>query len=129
MERHERDLDLIASILEDADELKGRIAYFETTQQSFVEDRSQKGRIAYDSIMSPVYRIAEDALHLSDDIMASCPDYPWDDIKGFRNFVAHGYRDVDRVIAWGVAVKDIPELAETLRQYLGRNDSDSHEIG
>lgn len=37
--------------------------------------------------MSPVYRIAEDALHLSDEVQSAFPEYPWNDIRGFRNFV------------------------------------------
>ena len=74
--------------------------------------------------MTPVYRIAEDALHLSDELMNEYPDYPWDDIRGFRNFVAHGYRNVDRDIAWGVVNKDIPEMGELLRAYLDEHGKD-----
>lgn len=65
--------------------------------------------------MAPIYRIAEDTLHLSDDVMDAFPDYPpWLQIKGFRNFVAHGYREVDRAIAWQVASADVPKLAQLL---------------
>lgn len=67
--------------------------------------------------MSPVYRIAEDAIHLSDAIVESYPDYPWANIRGFRNFVAHGYREADRAIAWKVATEDIPALATMLEAY------------
>ena len=49
--------------------------------------------------------------------MAEYPDYPWDDIRGFRNFVAHGYREVDRAMAWCVIMRDIPELAIILEDY------------
>ncbi len=41
--------------------------------------------------MSPVYRSAEGALHLSDDVMGEYPGYPWNDIRGFSNFAAHGH--------------------------------------
>lgn len=67
--------------------------------------------------MSPVYRIAEDTLHLSSDIVGAYPDYPWNDIRGFRNFVAHGYCEVDRAIAWKVVVEDIPALERVLSEY------------
>lgn len=49
--------------------------------------------------------------------MSSFPDYPWKNIRGFRNFVAHGYREVDRVIAWEVVCEDIPRLATLLQGY------------
>ena len=71
--------------------------------------------------MSPVYRIAEDALHLSDGLQNLYPNYPWNDIRGFRNFVAHGYREVDRAIAWKVISSSIPDLAKILNDYMNRN--------
>ena len=118
MRRHERDLDRIDAILEDARELASRIEHFNMDEHSFVEDRTAEGRIAYDAVMSPVYRIAEDAANLSEEVTARFPEYPWNDVVGFRNFVAHGYRDIDRSIAWKVVVEDIPELAEVLGHYL-----------
>ncbi len=117
MRQLERDLDLINVILADAEVLANRITRFSLDQEKFVEDRSEDGELAYDAVMSPVYRIAEDAVHLSGDVVSAFPAYPWRQIKGFRNFVAHGYREVDRRIAWRVASDDIPQLAVLLRQY------------
>lgn len=120
MQQHERDLDLISIILEDCRVLESRIVYFDATEDSFVNDRSEKGEIAYDAIMSPVYRIAKDVLHLSEKVIAEYPNYLWNDIRGFRNFVAHGYREVDRSIAWKVIVDDIPDLIDVLNDYRKR---------
>lgn len=117
MKQPERDLDLIDVILQDARTLETRIQRFSLDENTFIEDRSEDGELAYDAVMSPVYRIAEDAAHLSQNVTTSFPDYPWRQIKGFRNFVAHGYREVDRHIAWHVASVDIPNLASLLRQY------------
>lgn len=55
---------------------------------------------------------------MSEEVTGRFPEYPWSDIVGFRNIVAHGYRDIDREIAWKVAVEDIPELANALEGYL-----------
>lgn len=87
-------------------------------------DFSFEGEAAFDLVMTPVCRIAEDALHLSDELINEYPDYPWDDIRDFRNFVVHGYRNVDRDIAWGVVNKDIPELGKLLRAYLDEHEKD-----
>lgn len=70
--------------------------------------------------MSPVYRIAEDALHLSEEVQSAFPEYPWNVIRSFRNFVAHGYREVDRSLAWKVIVDDIPELEKALQIFKER---------
>ncbi len=135
MKRRKRDEELIGVILSDCETLARRIDYFDATENSFVSDRSEEGELAYDAIMSPVYRIAEDALHLSDEIQSAFPEYPWNDIGGFRNFVAHGYvahgyvahgyvahgyREVDRSLAWKVIVDDIPELEKALRIFRQR---------
>lgn len=118
MKPHSRDRELIAVILDDCALLRRRVAYFSTTEDSFVNDHSEEGELAYDAIMSPVYRIAEDALHLSDDVYEMAPEYPWNEIRGFRNFVAHGYREVDRAIAWKVVSGDIPLLEQALVRVL-----------
>ncbi len=117
MKQLERDLDLITVILEDVQVMQARIQRFGVTEDSFVNDESEDGALAYDAVMSPVYRIAEDAIHLSDALQEEYPDYPWRDIRGFRNFVAHGYREVDKRIAWKVVQNSIPELAEILRDF------------
>ncbi len=113
----ERDLDLIEVITHDCSVLDSRLDYFQMDREHFINDHSPEGEIAYDAIMSPVYRIAEDSLHLSDTLKNALPDCPWNDIRGFRNFVAHGYREVDRSIAWKVVVGSIPQLKAALAKY------------
>lgn len=121
MKRLERDLDLISVILDDCKVVYARVRRFKTTEESFVNDESEEGALAYDAVMSPVYRIAEDALHLSDELQMEYPQYPWKDIRGFQNFVAHGYREVDKRIAWKVVANSIPELEKILRDYAEKN--------
>lgn len=124
MRQRDRDTELIAVILEDCTTLERRVQRFAATEKSFVTDHSDEGELAYDAIMSPVYRIAEDALHLSEDVREFAPEYPWDDIRGFRNFVAHGYREVDREIAWKVVNNSIPALKKVLSAYLQQFEQD-----
>lgn len=115
MKPSDRDAYLVARIIETAKTVEKRIAHFSMTEQDFCEDRSFEGELAYDAVMNPVYRIAEDAVHLSDETVSQCPDIPWKNIRGFRNFVAHGYAEIDRSLAWRVVVDDIPALVEALR--------------
>lgn len=115
MRQLERDFDLVQVILADAQVLASCIRRFAMTEDKFVNDRSEEGELAYDAIMSPVFRISEDALRLSAELMSMLPDHPWDNMRGLRNFVAHGYREVDRAIAWKVSSGDIPRLARLLK--------------
>lgn len=123
MKQRERDFDLISVILEDCETLRNRIARFSLNQDKFVNNRTEDGELAYDAAMSPVYRIAEDALHLSESVQNYAPDYDWQSIRGFRNFVAHGYREIDRSIAWKVIEDSIPRLEAVLRDYLSEQNS------
>ncbi len=106
MKPDERDAELIGYILEDIDTLQKRVKHFKVTEESFCIDRTFEGELAFDAVMNPLYRIAEDTIHLSENI------------RGFRNFVAHGYHEIDRAIAWKVIVDDIPKLADSLKNYL-----------
>lgn len=116
MKPTERDADIINRILDDANTIERRIEHFSTTRNSSCNDRSFEGELAYDAIMNPVYRVAEDAIHLSDEIQKTCPSITWKNIRGFRNFVAHGYAEIDRAIAWKVVVEDIPALKDALER-------------
>lgn len=115
MKQADRDKALARRICNDARTLELRMAHFSMTKERFCNDRSFEGELAYDAIMNPVYRIAEDAIHLSDETQRACPTIPWGNISGFRNFVAHGYSQIDRGIAWKVATEDIPSLADALK--------------
>lgn len=99
MQQTNRDRRFIDVILKDIDTLNQRVKHYAVTEDSFKKDFSFEEVAAFDLVMTPVHRIAEDALHPSDELMNEYLDYPWDDIRGFRNFVAHGYRNVDRDIA------------------------------
>ena len=111
---NERDCLLAERILEDIETVEQRIAYFGLTAESFCNDHSFEGEIAYDAVMNPVYRIVEDACHLSDEFMSLNESFSWREMKGFRNFVAHGYGAINRTIAWGVIKRHLPELKHML---------------
>ena len=117
MKQVERDSRIITRMLEDIETLQERVAHFNLTAQSFADDRSFEGEIAFDATMNPLYRIVEDAVHLSDEVTESMPEIPWHNIRGFRNIEAHGYWEIDRDAAWLIISDDIPVLAEALKSY------------
>ena len=117
----ERDKELILNILDNAETLEKRIKHFKVSEDSFVNDISFEGHIVYDSLLMPVYTLVEDVLHLSDEVMEFFPNYPWSDVRAFRNIVAHGYRRVRKEIAWKVISEDIPQLVALLKDYAEEN--------
>ncbi|MBQ9042563.1 MAG: DUF86 domain-containing protein [Eggerthellaceae bacterium] len=61
-----------------------------------------------------MYRIVEDVAHLSENVTDNAPDFPWSKIVGFRNFIAHGYAQIDRHLVWQVITDELPQLIELL---------------
>ncbi|MEG0322785.1 MAG: HepT-like ribonuclease domain-containing protein [Raoultibacter sp.] len=116
MQPHERDAILAERILEDVALVRKRVAHFSLTKEKFCEDNSFEGEIAYDAVMNPLYRIVEDVVHFSDEIILANPEYPWKEIRGFRNFIAHGYSAINKAIAWNVIEKDLPKLQRILEK-------------
>ena len=109
-----RDLMLIERILEDYGTFSKRLEYSAMDEEKFCNDHSFEGEFAYDAVMNPLHRIVEDAAHLSDAVTAGHPEYPWGQIVGFRNFIAHGYQQIDRHLVWGIIVNELPGLMDVL---------------
>lgn len=58
------------------------------------------------------------------DLMA---DAPFDEIRGFRNRLVHGYFAVDLAIVWEVATVHLPELSEQAEYALAELFPTTHE--
>ena len=125
MRQAERDRLIAERMLEDIGILQQRVEHFALNGDSFSNDRSFEGEIAFDATMNPLYRIVEDAVHLSDEVAKRFPDIPWRDIRGFRNIVAHGYWEIDRDAAWLIIKDDIPVLAQVLTEFLNEGGNSS----
>ncbi|WP_430538558.1 HepT-like ribonuclease domain-containing protein [Kribbibacterium absianum] len=67
-----------------------------------------------DSALMPLFVLAEDACHLSESVQNALDGVPWREIRGFRNFVAHGYWELDPRVVWEVATDSAPALAAAL---------------
>jgi uncharacterized protein with HEPN domain len=44
------------------------------------------------------------------------PDIPWQDIKDFRNLMAHEYFGVDLEIVWNTVINDLPILMDAVQK-------------
>lgn len=57
------------------------------------------------------------------EFIAELPDLPWQQIRGLRNRIAHGYFELDYDIIWTACVDDVPVLARRLVAKLPHNGS------
>lgn len=77
------------------------------TEDSFNSDRKTQNSICFD-----ILQIGELAKSLSDEFIARYSSMPWKDIKGMRDWVAHGYQTIKMSRVWRTAVEDIKPLRE-----------------
>lgn len=56
---------------------------------------------------------------LPQDLRDRHPEVPWRDITGARDVLVHEYFRIDLDLAWDMVKKDIPHLAEQVKEILG----------
>ena len=62
--------------------------------------------------------IGEAATHVPEHMREAHPDIQWRAMMGMRNFIVHGYWNIDSDVVWGVVEDDIPALLPRLRALL-----------
>lgn len=60
--------------------------------------------------------VGEAASKLSDETRAKYPSIPWNEIKGMRNQIVHGYAETERDTLWETATEDISVLIAALER-------------
>ena len=80
-----------------------------------------RGRAAWDSDRllrlageAVISRIGDAASKLPENIQASMPSVPWEEIRANRVLVAHIYHRIDYGILWETLSRDVPRLATEL---------------
>jgi uncharacterized protein with HEPN domain len=58
--------------------------------------------------------VGEAASKLSEETRAKFPTIPWNEIKGMRNQIVHGYADTERDTLWETVTSDLPLLIAAL---------------
>jgi uncharacterized protein with HEPN domain len=97
--------ELISAYVEDMD------------KQAFLADRRTQQAVILNIIVlgEAATRILQD----HGDFASSHPDIPWNNMKGMRNRMAHGYFDIDLEIVWSTVCDAIPDLLVRLRKARG----------
>jgi uncharacterized protein with HEPN domain len=94
-----------------------------TAIQSYIQDvmldAFSRDRMRYSAVIREFEIIGEAVGKLPTDVKDGYPDIPWQDIKDFRNLLAHEYFGVDLEIVWNTVHNDLPRLLDAVRRIVG----------
>ena len=85
--------------------------------KDFASDRK-----TYSATIRELEIIGEAVGKLSNEIKNMHPEVEWIDIKGMRNLLIHEYFGVDLEIVWKVVKDDIPQLKQTVKSILDKQN-------
>ena len=81
--------------------------------EAFVNDKMRYHAVVYNIMI-----IGEAANMLTAEFQQSHTDTPWRQITGMRNFLIHGYHQVESDIVWKVIEEDLRILRPQIEKYL-----------
>ncbi len=82
---------------------------------AFVQDRMR-----YSAVIREFEIIGEAVGKLSEELKSEYPEIPWQDVKDFRNLLAHEYFGVDLEIVWNTIRHDLPMLIDAVQRIVTR---------
>jgi uncharacterized protein with HEPN domain len=85
------------------------------TYDEFVLDRMR-----YSAVIREFEIIGEAVGKLSEELKGEYPEIPWQDVKDFRNLLAHEYFGVDLEIVWNTIRDDLPMLLDAVQSIVRR---------
>ena len=92
------------------------IEKIETYSQEFKNaDDFYHHELNFDATMMQFVVIGEMIVKLGDSFKEQHPHIPWQEIKDFRNIVAHDYFGIDSVEIWSIITRHIPKLKMQLQ--------------
>lgn len=108
-----RDKQILLHILRYCKEVRMALDEFDWDKEKFLENP-----VFRNACSMPIMQIGELAKRLSDDFIHKSVEIPWRNIKGMRDFYAHGYGMMDKGIIWETASKHIGILEEQVTEIL-----------
>ncbi|MEI6206574.1 MAG: DUF86 domain-containing protein [Desulfuromonadales bacterium] len=93
-----------------------------TAIQSYVQEVTfyafEHDRMRYSAVIREFEIIGEAVGKLSEELKRGYPEIPWQDIKDFRNLLAHEYFGVDLEIVWNTIRDDLPMLLVAVQKIM-----------
>ena len=82
-----------------------------------------------DAVIRRIEILGEAARRVSAQFREQHPEIPWSDMIGVRNWLAHGYDDVDLDLVWVTVQEEVPELLNRLVSLVPPASDPSQEHG
>ena len=84
----------------------------------FKFDYFERDKKTYDAVLMQLVNIGEMVNRLSDSFRKKHGDFPWHEVVGMRNQIAHGYFEIDAKEVWNTAQKDLPKLKKQIQKLI-----------
>lgn len=91
-----------------------------TSNKSF--DDLVSDDMMYYAVVKNIEIIGEAANMITDAFQILHPETPWKKVKGMRNYIVHEYFQVDDIVVWEVATKDLIVLKNQITKYIAETD-------
>jgi uncharacterized protein with HEPN domain len=112
-----RDHELLASI-------KASVAFIRSYTIGMSIEQFALDTKTQDAVAMRLQDISEQMTRLSEKTKSRHPAIPWDEIKGLRNRISHGYSKIDHEIIWAiVSSSDLSEIETLAVTELSRHKS------
>ena len=109
----------LVDIIESADALQAMTS--SASAEAFHEDE-----ILRSAALWQLYILAEAAAKLSSSARTRLAAVPWDDVRAFRNRMAHGYFTLDWARVWEIVRHSVPPLAKQAEALLAESFPEAH---
>lgn len=86
-----------------------------------VSPKNELEEMAAAGIVYSVQRILGEVVALSDGTKVSFPEYEWDEIRGMRNRLVHGYAGTDFEFVWDAMQNEMPSLRQLCPDFCERH--------
>lgn len=111
------DFDRMLDIYDLIQEVRTRMNALEMTRTRFTTATDPIMRNHADGLEVCTYRIAENAINLSEEVKSQYPEMAWHKIRGMRNILAHDYGAVNPEIVWDTVVTSFPQIESMCIDY------------
>lgn len=105
----------------DKERLEHIIAAIERVER-YIKDKTYDDLLSDDmmfyAVVKNIEMMGEAANMLTAKFQSSHAETPWKMVKGMRNYIVHEYFQIDNIVVWDVATKELQPLREQIEKYL-----------
>ena len=105
----------------DKERLEHIIAAIERVER-YIKDKTyddlQSDDMMFYAVVKNIEMMGEAANMLTAEFQSSHAETPWKMVKGMRNYIVHEYFQIDNIVVWDVATKELQPLREQIEKYL-----------